>query len=185
MPDLTADAVLIDHLPRDPLPHVTWWQGGQERAVTVRLAGAEQQLVAIEEYAYPDGRRAYRLRRRNDPEGQQTIRVWWDDAAMRWGWLPPGRNAVTAGRYGGDGPVKRRSWAERDPWPTVWVHLDGVWQEGWLHAREDWPDGQVVYEVGVYPGGRRSEGLRTHRVAYRPRSVQPRQYGGREDGAQA
>jgi hypothetical protein len=175
---LSRDAEVIERLPREPLPTVEWWQRGQERAITVRLAGREQQLVAVEEYAYPDGRRAYRIRRRDDPEAGQTIRVWWHPEAMRWGWLPPGRDARPADRWAGPGDVRRRHWREPG-WPTLWVHLGGRWRPGWLWEREDWPDGAVVYHVGVEREGReRVEGLENARVIYDPASVQPRRYWG-------
>jgi hypothetical protein len=184
MPWLTCN-VVIEAMPRDPLPTVTWWQRGQERAVTVRLAGREVQAVAVEEYAYLDGRRAYRLRRRDDPDSTRTIRVWWDDAAIRWGWLPPGRDATEAGRWAGGGEVRRRAWTEYEGWPLLWVHIGGRWREAWLWLREDWPDGTVVYEVGVHPDVPTGEGLQRHRYVYDPASVQPREYGVRADGSQA
>lgn len=186
MADLTEDAEVIEHLPRDPLPTVSWWQRGEERAVTVRLGGREVQAVAVEEYAYPDGRRAYRLRRRDDPEGQQTIRVWWDPAAMRWGWLPPGRDAVEAGRWTGAGTPRHRGWTEHEGWPPLWVHAGGAWREAWLWSRDDRPDGTVVYEVGLDgPEVDPRDGLQRHRYVYDPRSIQPREYGVRADGSQA
>lgn len=85
---LTRDAEVMDRLPPEPLPVLGFWGRGQERALTVRLGGREQRAVATEEYAYEDGRVAYRIRPA-DADGP-NVRVWWDDAAMRWGWLGAG-----------------------------------------------------------------------------------------------
>jgi hypothetical protein len=78
----------MDRLPPEPLPVLGFWGRGQERALTVRLGGREQRAVATEEYTYEDGRVAYRIRPA-DADGP-NVRVWWDDAAMRWGWLGAG-----------------------------------------------------------------------------------------------
>ena len=183
--ELTRDAEVILHLPHDPHPVVDWWVGhGKGRAVTVRLGGEELQAVAVEEYRYPDGRMAYRLRPA-DAEGP-LIRVWWDDQAMRWGWLPPGQDAEPAGRWQEDKAVKRRRWTEPEGWPPLWVHLGGRWRESVLYEREDWPDRTVVYHVGVMrEPGRRGEGPEQLRVVYDPRSVQPRRRDVQEGGPQA
>ncbi|SEO84074.1 hypothetical protein [Actinacidiphila rubida] len=182
---LTRDAEVIDRLPREPLPVIGFWNGsrGQDRALTIRLSGREQRAVATEEYAYPDGRTAYRIRPA-DADGPM-VRVWWDDAAMRWGWLGPGRDGVDALQYHGPGEVRRRWWDEGH-WPMLWVHRGGRWREAWLHGREDWPDGTVVYLVGVErEGAARLLGLEDVRVTYDPRAVQPRKYLVRADGSQA
>src|SRR5262249_4916653 len=133
-----------------PLPVVGFWGRGRERALTVRLGGREQRAVATEEYAYDDGRVAYRIRPA-EADGPQ-VRVWWDDAAMRWGWLPPGRDGRAAAQYRGPGGVGRRHWPE-GRWPLLWVHTGGRWRAAVLYQREDWPDGTVVYQVGVEPEG--------------------------------
>jgi hypothetical protein len=181
--DLTRDAEVILHLPHDPRPVVDWWvSSGAGRALTVRLDGREVQAVAVEEYDYPDDRVAYRIRPA-DAEGP-LIRVWWDDAAMRWGWLPAGQDAREAGQWKDDKQVKRRWWTEHQGWPPIWVHRGGRWREAWLFQREDWPDGTVVYQVGIErEPGQRVEGLEQLRVVYDPRSVQKRRYGVREDGS--
>ncbi|HEY5834917.1 hypothetical protein [Streptomyces sp.] len=181
MTGLSRDAEVIDRLPCTLLPVVRWLGPREERAVTVRLDGREQHALAVEEYDYGD-RTAYRIRLRDD----RTIRVWWDDGAMRWGWLPPGRDARPAGHWPEPKAVRRRWWPEREGWPALWVHTGGRWREAWLWGREDWPDGTVVYEVGMTPAGAQlGEGLRRHRRVYDPRSVQPRRYGAREDGSPA
>lgn len=180
---LTRDAEVIDRLPREPLPVVGFWGSGRDRALTVRLGGREQRAVATEEYAYEDGRVAYRIRPA-DADGPQ-VRVWWDDAAMRWGWLPPGRDAQAAPHYRGPGEVRRRRWDDA-AWPMLWVHTGGRWRPASLYLREDWPDGTVVYQVGVEPeGAARSEDREDLRLTYDPRSVQPREHLVRADGSQA
>jgi hypothetical protein len=86
----------------------------------------------------------------------------------------------------GGRPPRRRSWTEHDGWPPVWVCTGGRWQEAWPWAREDWPDGTVVYEVGlVPPGAERRDELQRGRYVYGPQSVQLREYGIRANGSQA
>lgn len=104
---LSRDAEVILHLPHDPHPVVDWWVGrGEGREITVRLCGEEVRAVAVEEYVYPDDRVAYRI---HPADAQEPLmRVWWDDAAMRWGWLPPGRDVKPAMMYRGEGEVRRR-----------------------------------------------------------------------------
>lgn len=181
---LTRDAQVIDHLPMDPRPVVHEWSRGQDRAITVRLGGREVQAVAVEEYDYGD-RRAYRIVPREDRTGARALRIWWDPAAMRWGWLPAGTDAKQAGRWTGAGAPRRQAWTEAEGWPAVWVHIGGRWRQGWLWVREDWPNGVTVYEIGVRPEGGHLSDLATHRVIYRPESLQPGRPWGREDGSQA
>lgn len=180
---LSRDAVVVDRLPREPLPVVGFWGRGQDRALTVRLGGREQRAVATEEYAYPDGRTAYRIRPA-EADGPH-VRVWWDDQAMRWGWLPAGHDAQPAGRWRDPKAVRRRHWTEAS-WPMLWVHTAGRWRPAWLYDREDWPDGTVVYSVGVEREGlARLDGHESLRLVYDPRAIQPREYGVRADGSQA
>lgn len=182
---LTRDAQPIAHLPMDPRPVVHGWSRGQDRAITVRLAGREVQAVAVEEYEYEDGRVAYRILPRDDRRPERALRIWWDDQAMRWGWLPAGTDARPAGLWHGVGQPRRRTWTEPDAWPPLWVHLDGRWQAAWLLMREDQPDGAVVYEIGVQAPGRHLHDLQRHRVLYDPRAVQERRPWSRENGSQA
>jgi hypothetical protein len=183
MSALTRDAEVIHgRLPREPLPAVTWYPGREERALTVRLGGVEQPALAVEQYTYPD-RVAYRIRAARRDSDRHTIRVWWDDAAMRWGWLPAGVDARPAGIWQGAGEVRSRRWIEGEPLPELWVHADGAWREAVLREREDRPDGTVVYEVGLQAAGAPSpDGRHSRRIFYDPRSVQRRRVPGHEYG---
>ncbi|MEE4544424.1 hypothetical protein V2S66_20900 [Streptomyces sp. V4-01] len=183
MSALTRDAEVIHgRLPREPLPAVTWYPGREERALTVRLGGVEQPALAVERYVYPD-RVAYRIRAATRDSDRHTIRVWWDDAAMRWGWLPAGVDAREAHPWEGGGEVRRRRWADGESLPELWVHAEGAWREAVLREREDRPDGTVVYEVGLHgPGALSPDDRHSRRIFYDPRSVQRRHPGGERDG---
>lgn len=181
---LTRDAEAVGaRLPIRPWPHIcTRYQRGERRAVTVRLCGREYRAFLVETWEYEE-RTACRLGRPGASEGDPGVRVWWDDGALRWGWLPDhGRDAEQARPWPvtGPQPVRRDFGPEH---PMLWVHLGGAWCAADLLTREDWPTGRVVYTVHVrLPGMRPWESPVHRRVFYDSRSVQRRTLCGREDG---
>jgi hypothetical protein len=180
-PELTRDLeVIVGRLPRSPRPSVTVYQRGERRALTVRISGAERRAIALEEYDCGT-RTGYRMALWPGPAGgTERLRVWWDDAAMRWGWLPSGRPAIPAPAGGGSAAVRSWSAARR---PMLWVYAEGHWCEAVLEAREDYPDGRTVYCVGILlPAHDRFSGPLYRRYIYHPSSIQRRELGVNDAG---
>ncbi|MFF9819418.1 hypothetical protein [Streptomyces sp. NPDC014006] len=65
------------------------------------------------------------------------------------------------------------TWPSTDP-PALWVRAAGRWRRAVVRARQDWPDGRVIYQVLVDAEGTGSKGSRAYpwpqnglRVAHR------------------